>query len=432
MKNVVFVVFGGTGDLMKRKLAPAIAKLVVSGIMNKDSVIIGVSRKKMSNEEYQSLLVNSAHESEKEALRGLQVLYTSGDASRPRGLDSLMELLNKYTNYEKIFYLATSFTLFSPILSVLKKAEFDRGSKIVFEKPFGSDLLSSDALNNEITSFAPEESIYRIDHYLAKETVLNLTTLKFTNPLVEEMLQSRFVERIEVIADEDLGVGDRLEYYHVSGAIKDMIQSHLLQILALLLMDRSENVSAQKMHQKKYEILSQIVPVVSNDNLLGQYRSYADELHAKNLVYSRTETFARIFLECKNDRWKGVPLVLRTGKKLKRKYGQIVIHFKQLAGFPSNKLIIDIYPQQNIAFLLNSRIPGSADVKPVRLEFCHDCEFGPNTPDEYSVLLGEILAGNALLFPRYEEIRESWRIVERIEKMKGTMKFVVYDDLDAL
>ena len=426
----VFVVFGGTGDLMKRKLAPAFAKLFLSGVLNKDSAIIGVSRKKMSDEEYRSLLVSSLYEKkEQEALRQLSVFYRAGDASREEGLHDLIELLKNYTRAEKVFYLATSFTLFPDILSTLKKAGLDKNSKIVFEKPFGSDLQSSDALNEEIKSFLPEEQVYRIDHYLAKETVLNLTTLKSANPFLQEILHSRFVERIEVIADEHLGVGERLEYYDASGAIKDMIQSHLLQILALILIETPSELSAQEIHRRKFEVLSLIQPYEAQQHLLGQYRSYAHELSARSLTPSSTETFAHLVLNCTHERWKGVPLVLRTGKKLKTKYGCIRIIFTPSPHLPANELLIDMYPLQNITLILNSRTPGtSQQVKPVRLEFCRDCEFGPNSPDEYSVLLGEILQANSLLFPRYEEIRASWKIVEKIEAMKKTIPFVIYDD----
>jgi glucose-6-phosphate 1-dehydrogenase len=313
-------------------------------------------------------------------------------------------------------------------MRLIKAENLEKDSKIIFEKPFGHDLGSSDALNDEITKIFPEDKIYRIDHYLAKETVLNLATLKFSNPLINSLMNRVFVEKINVVADEDFGVGDRIEYYNGAGAIKDMIQSHLLQILALLLIDRPERLDPDEIHRKKFDVLTRIRPAINKKNTIGQYKSYSSELLAKGIQGSRTDTFAEICLDCDNDIWRGVPLWIRTGKKLKNKLGQIVVEFKTSSDFPSNELVIDIYPKQDIALVLNSRVPGSKDVKPVRLEFNREKEFGPNSPDEYSVLLQEMIRGEKLLFPRYGEIRESWRIVEDIEALKKEMKFIVYDD----
>ncbi|MBM3232606.1 hypothetical protein FJZ18_00360 [Candidatus Pacearchaeota archaeon] len=418
VKDIVFVVFGGTGDLMRRKLAPAISKLSEKNLIGKDSILIGVSRKKLSNEEYKEYINSGAS-----GLNSLKVIYESGDASKADGLDNLMERLKNFKDKEKIFYLATSFKLFPSILGRLKKEGFDDNSKIVFEKPFGNDLKSSDLLNDDIKAYFPEEKTFRIDHYLAKETVLNLTTLKFSNPVIHDLMNNNYVDKIEIIAHEDLGVKDRIEYYNDSGAIKDMIQSHLLQILALLLAEKQGNI-----HEEKRNILSDINIMDSPLNIIGQYKSYADELRAKEIPHSKTETFAQIALECKNSTWGGVPLIVSTGKKLKSKYGQIKISFKSEKGIPSNMLIVDIYPKQDIAMILNSRMPGSDMFKPVRLEFCRECEFGPNSPDEYSVLLNEIIKGENLLFPKYEEVRESWRIVEDIESLRKGMNLVIYDD----
>ncbi len=429
-RKTLLVVFGGTGDLMKRKLAPAFAKVIASGAVSKDSAIIGVSRKNLSHEEYCSWLVESLNEQEKKDLASLKILYAQGDASQPEGLDALSELLKNYEGYEKVFYLAVSFNIFSRILSSLEKRELLREAKIVFEKPFGSDLKSSDQLDAEIHKYFPEDNIYRIDHYLAKETVLNLTTLKFSNPMIEAILRNEFVETIEVIADEDLGVGNRINYYNDSGAIKDMIQSHLLQVLALLLIDQPSKILPEEIHREKVKVLSNIGLAESQEHLLGQYESYPHELSKAGLGSSKTETFAKLFLNCNTERWKGVRLILRTGKKLPKKYGQIKVTFKKILGYVENKLTIDIFPKQDIVLTVNARVPGgtSETVKPVRFEFCRDCEFGPNSPDEYAVLLQEIIEGNRLLFPKYEEIRESWRIVDEIEKMKGKMKFVIYID----
>ncbi len=442
-KEVTFVLFGGTGDLVKRKLVPAIARLVHEGKIRDDSTIIGISRKHWTDEEYKKFLVDSVlSESEKKYIKNLDIKFFQGDFSSG-GLNGLKKLIDKYEKKEcnRIYYLATSFKFFPSIINELKKQDLDKKkdgfTRIVFEKPFGKDLKSSEELDRKIHRVFKEKNVFRLDHYLAKETVQNLNVLKFTNPILYSTFSNEYVDSIEIIVDEDFGVGERIFYYNDTGAMKDMVQSHLLQILALILMEEPESLINEKIHDEKIKVLKNLEVLDSKYNLFGQYESYVDEAKKAGAVGKKTETFAKIVLNCKMKRWDGVNLVLRTGKKLRRKYGQIRINFKPLSenvsknfiGIENNKIIINIYPKQDVVILMNTNTPEqNTEVKPVKFEFCRECEFGPNTTNEYAILLNEIILGNKMLFTRSDEIRESWKIVEKIEKIREKIKFVRYKD----
>ncbi|MEI6731468.1 MAG: glucose-6-phosphate dehydrogenase [archaeon] len=425
---VNFVIFGGTGDLTRRKLVPALAELVNSGVLDSKSTIIGLSRKDMADEEYNKFLMDSVKEGKyREHISQLNVKYLSLDVSAGK-LDKLGDLLAHCRgDCKTIFYLATSFLFFNHISRELKRLGLNKSqrgfSRIIFEKPFGRDLQSSKQLSQEIHNSFDEESVYRIDHYLAKETIQNMVTFNFTNPIIHSTMNNRYVEKIEIIADEELGVGERLGYYHESGAIRDMIQSHLLQIVSIILMDKGD------IHDEKKKVMDSLELMPMDHQLIGQYSSYGSELKSKSLEYGKTETFAKIVLNCKNKRWDGVPIVIRTGKKVKKKKGQVIISFKSSEkGLPGNKILINMYPKQDIVMSLNARDPFSEKLKEVNFEFSREKEFGPNTVDEYSVLIGEAISGDKTLFARDDEVQASWKIVEKIENNRKDIKFVIYED----
>ncbi|MBS3071408.1 glucose-6-phosphate dehydrogenase [Candidatus Pacearchaeota archaeon] len=441
-EKLTFILFGGTGDLTNRKLVPAFADLILKGKLDKDSMIIGIGRKDFDDKTYKDFIMGQIKNNiDREHIDKLDIKYYNADFTKQGSLEGLKNLV-KHCEIEgcnRIYYLATSYKFFGAIAKELKKHNLTKQKKgitrIVFEKPFGEDLKSSDILEKNIHEFFKEENVYRIDHYLGKETVFNLNVLNFTNPILYSTLNKEFVESIEITIDESIGVENRLEYYNETGVIKDMIQSHLLQVLSLVLMDRPNEFVSEKIHDKKMEVLRNLEIVNSKNNTIGQYESYRKELAEKNLNDKKTETFVRIELNCKNNRWDGVPLILRTGKKLKKKFGQIKINFKQVENFDSklegvrnNKIVIGIYPKQDVNIYMNTRDPYSDKIRDVNFEFCRDCNFGPNTVDEYSVLLNEIMKGNKTLFTRSDEIRESWKLVDKLEKMKSKMKFVYYRD----
>ncbi|MBI3334149.1 glucose-6-phosphate dehydrogenase (NADP(+)) [Candidatus Pacearchaeota archaeon] len=426
-----FVIFGATGDLTRRKLLPALVRLQEHKQLV-DMKIICVGRRAFVTEQYKEFLKKSMPAVTYESIESLPLQYLSLDFSVPDSFKSLHQAL-EYADSPSIFYLATNYLLFPEILAGLRAHGLEKTSKIVFEKPFGSDSKSARKLDALIHSVFPEERVYRIDHYSAKETVLDLEVLKFTNPVFEAVLNKKHVARIEVCIDEELGVGERLGYYHGTGALKDMVQSHLLQVLSLVLMRKPKNAGSTALHDEKLRILKKLKVLDPSQHLLGQYDSYQQEAVQAGLPARNTETFARVALECMSAEWKGVPLILQTGKKLPQKRGQIRIYFKQipslLKGALANELVIDIYPKQDIYLLVNTRKQGMRDeATPIQFEFSREKAFGPNTPDEYATLLNEVFLGNQMFFPRGDEVLAAWKVIEQVEHMRDKILFMKYPD----
>jgi len=443
-RSVSFILFGGTGDLTKRKLVPAFASLIHDKVINKRSTIIGVARGNFNDKTYKKLLVSSAKSKDHKAhIKSLNIKYIKGDFAKREGFKELRQALSycEIGGCNRIYYLATSFELFPIIVQELKKQSLYKRqggfSRIAFEKPFGEDLKSAIKLDQGLHKVLLEKDVYRIDHYLAKETVQNLTVLKFTNPILESTLNNKFVESIEIIADEKLGVENRLKYYNNAGAIKDMIQSHLLQVLALLLMEKPKTLTSDKINNEKLKILRALSLTNIKKSVLGQYRSYKGELKKSKLKDKKTETFAKIALNCKTKRWNGVDIFLQTGKKLKQKIGKININFKSIdrkfqksfSGIGVNKVVINLFPTQNVDMIMNTFSPKCSNcIAPVNFEFSREREFGPNTVDEYATLLESIIKEDKTLFARDDVVLESWKIVEKILKNKRKMRFIKYKD----
>jgi len=425
-RAVTVVVFGGTGDLAKRKLFPALSLIAKRGALDKKSPIIGVGRRDLDNESYRKFV----------GVSNLNVEYFKADFAK-NGLSGLKEFLKKVEGKanNRIFYLATSFRFFPTIVKELKKYGLDkkRGKfvRVIFEKPFGHDLKSSNALDKGVHSVFSEKDVYRIDHYLGKETVRNIEIMKSSNPVFEGMLNNKYVESVELIVDEKLGVGNRIEYYNESGSIKDMMQNHLLQTISLFLMDVPKKRTAENVHEAKASVLKRLGVLGAKNHLLGQYKSYLNEAKKYGIKKSDTETFSKIVLECNNKRWRGVPIVLRTGKKLKRKYGLLRIKFRrdECRMFEDDKIEISIFPKQRALFRVRSGPECTSPmIRPTSFIFCKDCSFIPNSVEEYENLLGDVIAGDKALFSTSDEIRESWKIIDKIKKMKSRIKFVRYND----
>lgn len=403
-KGVTFVLFGGTGDLIKKKLVPAIADLVHNKIITNNSTIIGISRKKISDEEYKDYLISSSENNkDKEYIKNLDIKFFNSDFANGR-LKGLNELMKKceIDGCNRIYYLSTSFKFFPSIVKELKKNNLEKVKKgftrIVFEKPFGKDLKSSEKLDKEIHKVFPEESVFRLDHYLAKRAVIDLSTLKLKDSTLRDRFNRDYVESIEIIVEEDFGAGERIGYYNDAGAIKDMIQGHLLQVLSLVLIDLPKRLEAEKIHENKVSILRSLEILGVENHLLGQYESYRAEAEKAGLESNGLETFARIALNSNTKRWSGVKLILRTGKKLNKRYAQIKINFKPKKT-PAKNIIIDINPKQNDSVI---------------------------NENEYAVLLEEVVKGDKVLFASSNEIRESWKIIDKIEKIRDKIKFIRY------
>jgi len=442
--NATIVLFGGTGDLTKRKLVPALANLVHRGRITKRSTIIGVADKDMTDEQYKKFLCSGVQgKKEKAHIKKLNVRYVQGDFSNPDFIKNLLGLLRvcEIKGCNRVYYLATSFRFFPNIIKALKRYGLHRQksgfTRVLFEKPFGNSLKSSVSLDREIHKVFSEGDVYRLDHYLAKETVQNINILKFTNPLFYSTLSREFVESIEIVVDEKIGVGNRIQYYNEAGAVKDMFQSHLLEVLALLLMEKPKKLNAEGIDLEKMRVLKKIQVLHPNHHLLGQYSSYKKELASAKLKDKKTETFAKISLNCGTKRWNGVKIKLRTGKKLRNKVGKILINFRNenkelmqsLGEAKENKLIINFYPFQSIDIFMNTRCQGEDGcIKSANFDFTPERKFSPNTPSEYSTLLEDALNGEKILFVREDVVRESWKITEKILRMKNKIKFIKYKD----
>ena len=421
---LTFIIFGGTGDLAKRKLAPAFSELIHEGVIKKDSTLIGISREDLSDEDYKNLLIKNVKDvREKHHLEEINVKHLKIDFAKSKNITQLSEAWPscEIGGCNRVYYLATSYKLFPKILEGLKKFKLiskkDTFNRIVFEKPFGENLKSSDALEKKIHKIVDEKNVFRIDHYLGKESVQNIIALKFGSKGFQHLIDNEHIEQIEVIIDETLGVGNRLGYYNDFGAIKDMVQNHLLQVLALLLMDKPKELVSQNIHDEKIKILKEISFSNVEDSLLGQYKSYKSELKEGKLKRKRTETFAKIALNCNSEKYKGVKIILRTGKRLPHRYGRIVIDFKN----PKNKIVINLQPNEDIEIIIDGK-------KIDKIDLCPDCKFSPNSRDAYEVLLKEIINNEKSMFVRRDEIHEAWRIVDEIVKKKKEIPFVIYED----
>lgn len=436
-KGVTFVLFGGTGDLTKKKLAPAFCSLMHEHKLAKGSNLIGIARKDFSDEGYKKFLINSVGEGKwKSSIRDFNVRYLKGDFSD----DELYAKLSKMIKGDRVFYMATSFKFFPKIVKKLKKHKLNSSKKnftrIVFEKPFGENLRSAKKLDRKIHRAFPEDNVYRIDHYLAKDTVQNINVLKFVNPMFYGSFSNKFIDSIEIIVDENVGVGNRINYYDEAGAIKDMMQNHMMQMLGRILMTKPEKLDYKSRHKEKLRVLENLELVLGEGNLLGQYKSYRAELKKAGLKNRNTETFARIILNCKTKQWDGVRIVLRTGKKVGKKCGQIRINYKLDSEakelwkcFDRDKVLLDIYPKQDVTIIMNSLDPTCEGcVKPVKFKFNYEKEFGPNTTDAYSALLAEVIEGDNEMFAKDDTVIESWKVTEKILKGLGKMKFVRYAD----
>jgi len=451
------VIFGATGDLTHRKLMPAFYDLEFKNALHKDFKVIGFARRNKSNESYREEILNSIKKFSKmkineEVWKRLEkkIYYHQSefyDFNGYKKLDKFMGAIagEKSKNCNKVFYLAAASEFFEVIVNNLKKAglafksdEGDAYNRVVFEKPFGRDLKSAKKLNGIIRGVFNENQIFRIDHYLAKELVQNLLVLRFANSIFEPLWNKKYIDHVQITVAEELGVDARGGYYDKSGALRDIMQNHMLQLITLVAMELPVSLNADDIRQEKVKVLRSIEPFsvkdVKNLAVRGQYdsgkinnekiKSYRNEVGvAKN---SHTETFAALKLKIDNLRWSGVPFYMRTGKRLNERVAEISIVFKKtpsvlfhqhMEGLDPNMLIIRIQPDEGISLQFNAKIPGPRMlIEPVRMDFCHECKFGPNSPEAYERLIHDVMVGGSTLFTRWDEVEYSWKIIDIIQK----------------
>jgi glucose-6-phosphate 1-dehydrogenase len=442
-----YVVFGGTGDLAERKLLPALYHRFISGQFTEPTRIIGASRADMTHEQYRKFATEALGtflkpgEASAEEIKKFCALlyYVSVDASSDKGWDKLHDILEDGKERVRAFYLAVGPQIFGQISQKIRDHKLiTKNTRIVVEKPIGRDLASALELNDTIGKAFREEQIFRIDHYLGKETVQNLMALRFANALYEPLWNSSHIDHVQITVAESVGLEGRAGYYDKAGALRDMVQNHILQLLCLVAMEAPSSMQAEAVRDEKLKVLRSLKPInasnVERMTVRGQYRAgasdsgavrgYLDELEGG---ISNTETYVAIKAEIANWRWAGVPFYIRTGKRLAKRVSEIVITFKPIphsifdstAGrINQNQLILRLQPDEGVkqSLMIKDPGPGGMRLREVSLDMMFAQTFDARNPDAYERLLLDVIRQNATLFMRRDEVEAAWRWVDPILK----------------
>jgi len=437
------VIFGGDGDLAMRKIYPAICKRFLDGQLNVDFSVYACTmtdakHATFKDEVRQFILDSISYKFDSKALdvflEKMTLVLVPGE--NDKGYDTLATLLRKTPNHQTIYYLSTPSSAFGMICQALKRFDLvNEMSKVVLEKPLGNNLSSFQAINDSVSSVFSENQIYRIDHYLGKETVQNLMVLRFANHLFENAWSSLHVESVQITVAESLGVEKRGAYYDQSGALLDMVQNHLLQLLCLICMEPPVRMEANFVRDEKLKVIQamrlETPETVGKNTIKGQYargesegkqiNSYLEDIEKFS---STTETFVALRAFVDNWRWKDTPFFLRTGKRMPKRYSEIIINFKPVAHnvfnptetIPGNKLIIRLQPEERIELVQMTKLPGPGGYryKPVALKLDFVDSFKERLPEAYERLFIDVLRGEQTLFMRQDELEASWIWIESI------------------
>lgn len=446
------VIFGVTGDLSRKKLMPAIYDLANRGLLPPSFSLIGFARRDWADQDFGQVVYDAVREHARtpfrqevwdrlsEGFRFVQGTFDD-DAAFGRLAETLEKLdAERGTGGNHAFYLSIPPKAFQQVCEQLHKSglaspQEGRWSRVVIEKPFGHDLQSARELNEVVNSVFPEESVFRIDHYLGKETVQNILALRFANELYEPVWNNNYVDSVQITMAEDIGLGGRAGYYDGVGAARDVIQNHLLQLLALTAMEEPVSFGPKELQVEKIKVFSATRPMQPLDQTTarGQYAAgwqgsekvvglLEEEGFSKD---STTETYAAITLEVDTRRWAGVPFFLRTGKRLGRRVTEIALIFKRAPHLPfdktmteelgQNALVIRVQPDEGITTRFGSKVPGSAmEVRDVNMDFSYGSAFAEDSPEAYERLILDVLLGEPSLFPVNREVELSWEILDPV------------------
>jgi glucose-6-phosphate 1-dehydrogenase len=440
----VVVIFGASGDLSQRKLLPALHNLHVERLIPDETAIVGTSRTGYTSEDWAAEMREAVAEysrisptDESWTVLGRDIHYLAGDVMDDGFFPKLGALLEKIdkengTKGNRVWYMATIPELFYLIAEQLGKSGLTSTGgwhRIVVEKPFGKDLESARELNEVLQRYFEEREIFRIDHYLGKETVQNLLVFRFANAIFEPIWNRRYVDNVQITVAEDIGIGERGSFYERVGALRDVAQNHLLQLLALIAMEPPIAWDADDIRNEKVQVLRAVRRWSTRECLeqtvRGQYEGYRDE---KNVdAASDVETFVGMKLFVDNWRWADVPFYLRTGKNLPSKATEIAIQFKRVPHLlftktaveelEPNVLLIRVQPDEGVSLTFGVKVPGpDIEVRTVDMEFDYEADFGSGSPEAYERLLLDCMLGEAMLFARSDEIEQAWEIVDPIRE----------------
>jgi glucose-6-phosphate 1-dehydrogenase len=434
------VIFGALGDLSRRKLLPALYQLEVCGLINKDSRIVGAARVGHSLEDFKDIVIKTLNEFVKEPIDNDTLLrftnrlvYQQLDFKDKTSFQKLSDTLSG-GNTTRVYYFSTAPTIYGYICQGLDFADLiTDDDRVIMEKPIGHSLESSIEINNQVSDYFKENQTYRIDHYLGKETVLNLLVLRFANALFTNNWDRNSIDHVQITVAESVGIEGRWGFYDDAGQMRDMVQNHLLQILSLLAMEPPADLSAESVRAEKLKVVKALTPInkenIKDKAVRGQYSDgfldgtpvpgYLNEDGANEA--SKTETFVAIKAEIDNWRWTGVPFYLRTGKRMPKKHSEIVVHFKQqphnifkdsYSELPANKLTIRLQPDEGVELQMMNKIPGIASQMHIQ-ENKLDLSFSDTYKDErvvdaYERLMLEVLNGNQSLFVSRDEVEAAW------------------------
>lgn len=438
-----YVIIGGTGDLSLRKIFPAFFWRFLDGQVTNEYRLFATSRGALTVTEFAEKLrpfcasaFADGHASEADWAAFLNIVaIVNLDVSSGDGAPALAASIRQCEADDRptIYYLAIAPTLFGNAVKMLQDAGLaTKQARLIVEKPLGNSGASSREINAELASVFDEHQIYRIDHYLGKETVQNLMALRFANVIFESLWNNAYVDHVQITVAETVGVNGRAAYYDKFGAIRDMVQNHLLQLVCLVAMEPPAQFNADQVRDEKLRVLRALRPLEENALVLGQYEDYAGELGAD----SNTETFAAMRIHVDNWRWAGVPFYIRTGKKLQQRASEIIITFKErphdifssarggkVSGQP-NRLIIRLQPSEGLRLQMTSKQPGPGGMRlfPSDLNLSFDETFEERLPDAYERLLMDTARGNQTLFMRVDEVLAAWEFIDPVIEMANSQK----------
>ncbi|MDP9071017.1 MAG: glucose-6-phosphate dehydrogenase [Actinomycetota bacterium] len=445
----VLVVFGASGDLTSRKLMPALEQLAANRQLPPAFSVVGVARTEMTDEDFRQRMLEAVEKPSaawESLVAGFR--YVAGDYAEPETFDRLKQVLGEVddergTGGNRVYYLATVPGVFEKVAAAMGEHGMnlpkydDSFVRIVFEKPYGHDLHSARHLDQAVLDVFAEEQVYRIDHYLGKETVQNVIALRFANAIFEPIWNRRYVDHVQITVAESLGVGHRGGFYERAGALRDIVQNHVLQVLALTLMEPPVTVDAKGIRDEKVKALRAVdIPdatEVSTEVVRAQYgEGWVEGEHVSGYTeeedvspHSRTETYVAMRLRVDNWRWAGVPFYVRTGKRLPKRMTEVAMEFHDVPHLPfppqatqglgPNALVLRIQPDEGITLRFGAKVPGQAfRVRTVSMDFSYGAAFLEEAPDAYERLLLDAMVGDPTLFIRTDEVEQAWKIVDPI------------------